>query len=217
MAKQKIKYKAPKVSEPDVSNMSELNGQEFGRLKSQAMDYYRLNHNSSDYKKWTMDWIESNEEWKDKQKVISKNSDSAFSSSLGSLCRLLANGMPDVHEDYKKYWESLPGTMGEIKPFTDHINARLQELHTKGLQEVEQVEEEKKEVEKSGEPYRPSIQERIREASYIMTEFIEQAFDDFYDGKINNFSNVKVLTQLRQIGCKQPHARLIKQYYESQK
>jgi hypothetical protein len=217
MAKQKIKYKATKVSEPDVSNMSELNGQEFGRLKNQAMDYYRLNHNSSDYKKWTMDWIESNEEWKDKQKVISKNSDSAFSSSLGSLCRLLANGMPDVHEDYKKYWESLSGTMGEVKPCTDYINARLQELHTKGLQEVEQVEEEKKEVEKSGEPYRPSIQERIREASYIMTEFIEQAFDDFYDGKINNFSNVKVLSQLRQIGCKQPHARIIKIYYDQQK
>ena len=215
MATQKVKYKAPKVVEPDCSTMLEMDGPTFGKTKQYAMDYYRLNHNSSDYKKWVMEWVENNDEWKEKSKVISKNSDSAFNSTIGALCRMLLKGMPDVHEEYKKYWEGLPGTQGEVKPFTSYVSRKLEELYTQAMNIVEEKEETK--ITPEGEPYKPSIQDRIREASYIMTEFIEQAFDDFYDGKITNFSNVKVLTQLRQIGCKQPHARLIKQYYESQK
>lgn len=217
MAKQQVRYKAPKLKEPDISNIAELGGPEFLKEYRYAMDYYRLNHNSGDFKKWTVEWIESNDEWKEKQKTIAKNSDSSFSSSLGALCRMLKRGLPDTHKEYKEHWESLPGTSGEIKPFTVFVNERLQELHSKGLQHVEEAEEEKKESEKKGEPYKPSIQERIREASYIMTEFIEGAFDDFLEQKITSFSHVKVLSQLRQLGCKQPHARLIKTYYEDQK
>ena len=148
MAKQQERYKAPKLKEPDVSNIAELGGPEFLKEYRYAMDYYRLNHNSSDFKKWTMEWIESNDEWKDKQKTIVKNSDSSFSSSLGALCRLLKRGLPDTHEEYKKHWESLPGTSGEVKPFTVYVNKSLEELHSKGSQQIEQVEQEKKETEK---------------------------------------------------------------------
>jgi len=49
----------------------------------------------------------------------------------------------------------------------------------------------------------------MREQANIMSEFIEQAFDDFLEEKITDFKGIEIIKQLRAQGCKQPHARLL--------
>jgi hypothetical protein len=49
----------------------------------------------------------------------------------------------------------------------------------------------------------------MREQANIMSEFIEQAFDDFLEEKITDFKSIEITKQLRAQGCKQPQARII--------
>lgn len=64
------------------------------------------------------------------------------------------------------------------------------------------------------ERYVPSIQERMREQSHAMSDFIEQAFDDFIENRIADFKKIEITKQLKFLGCKQPHARLLIKHYQ---
>jgi len=208
----KINYKKQTLKEPDFAGSEKLSGQDYGRLRTGGMDYYRLTKNSSDYKKYVMEYVKGNPTWAGKADTIAKNADGRFNCTLGGLCRMLTKGMADTHQEYNTYWESLPGTMGTPKPLTFFVNDQLKML----LESGEVIAEVKKEKEEKANVHKPSIQERIFEQTVIMTEFIEQALDDFSNKKITDFKAIKLLSHLRQLQCKQPHARLIKTWYEPQ-
>lgn len=208
----KIQLKAGITKEPDYADSAKLSGEEYSKLRRSAMDYYRLNKKSADYKNYTLDYVK-NSKWSNKYEIIQKNPDNAFNATLGALCRMLSKGMAPVHAEYNAYWESLPGTMGTPKPLTFFVEDQLQGLFDHG----EKIIEEKKEIQKEKiDVYVPTIQQRIQEQCTVMVEFIEVALDDFSDEKIKDFKSIKPLNTLRQLQCKQPHARNIKTFYEEQ-
>ena len=200
--------------EPDFNGSETWTGEQFHRAKQSASDYYRLNHNNADYKKWVLEFIATDEMWKDTVDIYKKVPESNFHSTIGTLCRLRLRGMPDEHLEWTKHWESLPGTVGTPQPSSHYINKFLAELEQKS-NEPEEVEEDTEE--KKVEKYVPTIQQRIWQASSMMSEFIEQAVDDFLTDKIQDFKSISVLKQLRQLQYKQPHARNIKNFYEPHK
>jgi hypothetical protein len=64
--------------------------------------------------------------------------------------------------------------------------------------------------------YMPSIQERLREAAYRMTEEIEDALEKFHtDPEGFDPKAFKILSLLRGKGVKAAHARIIKDFYAS--
>jgi hypothetical protein len=220
MALKKKRVMTPKAKniEPDFTGCETWSGEQFHRTKNHAYEVYRLEFKNSDYKQWVLDYIVGTnfEEHLDKLKKLPEH---RFSSTLGGLCRMIKHGkMPDTHEAYTKHWESLPGTIGTPKPSSEYINTSIQGLID--LNEEPAPEEKNEDIEdtdKKEETYRPSIQQRIWEQSCIISEFIEQAFDDFTAGKIVDFKSVSLLKHLRQTNCKMPHARLIKAFYAPQK
>jgi len=216
MAKKKVATRrvSNKSAEPKWDDMDSITPEEFGRRKHQAFEFYRLEYKSADYKKWVIDYVSQNDKWKEHKKAIAKSADARFNGTLGSICRMRLKGMPDLHEPYKKHWEGLPGTMGELKPVSEFIDKELQIMLDRGEQLVEAEVEQKKEEEKQSEVYKPTIQERIAQVSSSMCEPIEEAFDNFISGKITDFKGVKLANLLRERGCKQPHARLIKSWYD---
>ena len=130
-----------KLTEPDISKANELDGQQFSRLRDQCYEYYRWEAKSADCKRYVIDYCKSKDEWKDKTKAIQKNPDWRFGSTLGASCRLLSKGFPDTHKAYSEYWESLPGTMGKVKPVSDFVNKQLNELFELGNKVIEEVKE----------------------------------------------------------------------------
>lgn len=216
VAKRKI-FKT-KAVEPKYENLDKLTGQEYARFKDHALQYYRIDCNQTDYKQWTIEYMESIAygDWKDKLPIIKKNPDREFNSTLGGICRMRLKGVPDEYEPYKVYWRELPGTMGEAKPLSVFVNKQLEELFEKGklVQEIKE-EEKKKEEEKNKNVYKPSIQERINMAIPFMTEVFEQAIDDFISGKRLDFKDIQPLRHLKAKEVKQPHAKIIQDLYEA--
>ena len=214
MAKKKtVTRRTKNTNVPDFTDSVNWDGEKFSRAKDAAFEYYRLEKKNSDYKKYVLDYVKTNDKWKDSLEAISKAPDNQFNSTLGAMCKLTMQGMPEVHPKYNEWWHSLPGTMGTPKPHSEYINKWLTEILNVGEKVVEEKQEEEKEKKNV---YVPSIQERIREATTHMVEDFEQALDDFCDGKITDFKAIKPLTLLRQLQCKQPHARLIASFYEPQ-
>ena len=214
MAKKKtVTRRTKNTNVPDFTDSDSWDGEKFSRAKDAAFEYFRLEKKSADFKKYTLDYCKTSDKWKDHIPMLTKAPDSKYNSTLGSMCILTTQGMPDVHPKYNEWWEKLPGTMGTPKPHHKYIDKWLTEILEVGEKVVEETEQE--EI-KQKETYVPSIQDRIREATSVMVQDFEQALDDFCDGKIQDFKEIKPLTLLRQLQCKQPHARLIATFYEEQ-
>jgi len=214
MAKRKVVKRAPKNTNlPDFTDSINWEGQKFSRAKDSAFEYFRLDKKSSDYKRYALEYAKNNDCWKTHYVTLNKAPESSFRSTLGALCALMNNGMPDVHPAYNEWWHSLPGTSGTPKPHHTYIDKWFEEILDIG---EKVVEEKKQEEEVKKDTYVPSIQDRIREQTTVMAEGFEQALDDYTEGKITDFKEIKPLTMLRQLQCKQPHARLLASFYQPQ-
>lgn len=203
-----------KLKAPDWSGWEEMTGEQFHRFRQGSHRWYYDNYQAADLMPAVWRWMESNGYSKDDINKCKAAPTYEISTTGAILCNLLNAGMPDFNQKHDDYWQTLPGTTGHVKPATEFIKGRIKEALTKGekiVVEKKQEEEKKKEIEK----YVPTIQQRMREQANLMSEFIEQAFDDFLEGKITDFKSISITKQLRQLGCKQPQARLISGDYVS--
>ena len=216
----KAKVKAPvrirkgQLQDPKWDGYETWTGQEFHRAKQAASDYYYRNYKASDLHDYAYQWMREN--GYDKEDVKCAKADKRFniSQQVGYLCRMLTMGMPDYYEPHNEYWQSLPGTAGEIKPIIPYIKSRIDAAIDDGRPYVEEARA-KAEAEKARQVYKPTIQQLMFEASCEMTTDIEEALDNFareLDAKeVKSFDPVKIL---RAVGCKMGHARQIRKFYE---
>lgn len=119
--------------------------------------------------------------------------------------------MPDLNPKHAAYWDSLPGTMGDLKPATVFVRKSLEECITKGnfiVEEAAVEEKEKKNV------YIPTIQERITEQAQAMSEDIDIWLEGFvvdkasFDPKGFDFKKHFTLQKTTQA-----HARKMKDFF----
>lgn len=121
------------------------------------------------------------------------------------------NGMPDYNEKHDKYWESLPGTMGNTAPASKFLKERIERAIATGSVVVEQKQEVEKEKSKV---YTPTIQERIRDQAYIQSE----AIDDWLEGWITDPKSFDpkgfdFKKHFSEMSVTQAHARKLKTFY----
>jgi len=201
------------AGEPDLSNGLELSGEQFYRAKSHALDYYRLEHKSTDFKKWTMDYVSQSEKWSEKKSIIAKNKESEFNSTLGGLCRILNKGAPDLHPGTQEYIDRMPGLGGEAKPMSSFIDKTLDKLYESGKTVIEEKAEEEEKENKRKAPV-ISIQERIRQQALLACERIDDWLDTWRDDPDNfkpkSFNFTKHFLDFK---VSQAHARKIIDMY----
>jgi len=174
-----VKDRLGNALEPKWDNPSSMDGERFARHQRVALDFYRIDCTSAQYKKWTLHWVNNNERWKPFAKQLARHADGQFNHILGGLCRLLDLGIPDVHPAYIAYWENSPGTMGSPKPYTTYINNELQRILDKSEKDEEEVKQEKS---KPGVKV-PTIQDRLNELAKKHILYFEVLEDLLYTGE----------------------------------
>jgi len=216
----KAKVKAPvrirkgQLQDPKWDGYENWTGQEFHRAKQSASDYYYRNYKASDLIDYAYHWMREN--GYDKEDVKCAKADKGFNitQQTGYLCRMLTMGMPDYYEPHNEYWQSLPGTMGEIKPVIPYIKERIDAAIEGGRPHVEEARA-KAEAEKARQVYKPTIQQLMFEASCEMTTDIEEALDNFArELDVKEVKSFDPVRSLRAAGCKMGHARQIRKFYE---
>jgi len=169
----------------------------------QAMEYYRLEFSGKDLKPAILKWMAVKELPKDEITAFKKTKDNRCNITMGGIASCLLRGMPEVRADFN-----------DGRDTGEWLRKEISKVIAEGKNDIdEEAEAATKEANKK-EVYTPSIQERVRESAYRMTEEIENAIESFQNDAENfDPKAFKVLNLLKAVEAKAAHARIIKEFY----
>ena len=164
-----------------------------------AMSWYRLESSGKELKPKVINWMSQNGYTKEQISEFKKTKDNRCGTTVGAVAACLLKGMPAVRADFNDgrssaVWlgQSIAKIVSEGKDDTDDS----EEVEVKPIGPV------------------VSIQDRVREASYKMTEEIETAIEAFQtDPETFDPKAFKVLNLLKAHQAKAAHARVIRDFY----
>ena len=130
-----------------------------------------------------------------------KTKDNRCGMTVGAIAACLLKGMPAVRADFNDGRSTAVWLANEIS-----------KIIAEGKDDIDDSEEAKVEVKPN--VYTPSIQERVRDASMLMTEEIETAIEAFQtDPEAFDPKAFKILNVLKAKQAKAAHARIIREFY----
>lgn len=197
-----IRENAKRDPSPKWDGHESWTAEQFNRQFRISMEYYRLEHSGRELKPKIINWMSQAGYTKDQIAQLKKTRDNRCSVTMGAIAANLLKGMPAVRADFN-----------EGRNTAQWLGAEITKVVEEGKNDVEDVE-----VDES-KPIVPqiTIQERVREASFKMTEEIEDALENFsQDPESFDPKAFKVMNLLRGKDAKAAHARIIKDFYQRQ-
>ena len=177
---------------------------QFMRHFRNTMDHYRLDYSGKDLKPKVVLWMQQSGFTKEQIKAFKDTKDSRSNLTMGAVAANLLKGMPAVRADFN-----------DGRDCTVWLREQIARVVSEGKDD--EVVDENAPVEDKPAVYVPSIQERLRDAAYAMTEELEDALESFHqDPEAFDPKAFKVLNLLRGKQAKAAHARVIKDYYQRQ-
>jgi len=195
--------RAVKDTSPSWEGCESWDSDKFHKHFRNAMDYYRLESDIKSYKPVVVRWMESIGCAKSDISAFKKVKDSRVGTTMGAVAACLNRGMQAQRPDFNQGRDTAAWLRAEIvKVIND------------GKDDIDpEIAAAEKEAEKST-AYTPSIQERVRDAAYAMTEELEDAYHSFQTDPENfDPKQFKVLNLLKGKGAKAAHARIIRDFY----
>ena len=174
----------------------------FHRHFKRSMDYYRLESDIKSYKPAVVKWMETVGCTKADITAFKKVKDSRVGTTMGAVACCLNRGMTPQRDDFNQGRDTAAW-----------LRAEIVKVITEGKNDIDPDEAKAAEAAKPA-VYTPSIQERVKEAAYRMTEEIEDAIEGFQtDPESFDPKAFKMLNLLKGKEVKAAHARIIKAFY----
>jgi len=220
----KTKKKAPraaprvkrgaKLTAPSWQGWEEWTGEKYHRFRDGTRAFYYENYKPVDLYPAIYKWMQDSGEYSKEQiKHCKAAPASTLSITAAITAKMLLDGMPDINPKEAEYWESLPGTMGQLKPSTEFLKKKIELGIEAGSKTVEVKAKEEKE---KANVYVPTIQERIRDQAYEMAEPIDEWLEGWtvdkesFDPKGFDFK-----AYFKKIQPSQAHCRKMKSFWEN--
>ena len=197
----KTTTKAPKDTSPKWEGCENWTADQFMANFRRAMEFYRMEHSGRELKPAIIKWMQNNGYTKDEIVTFKKTKDTRCTITMGGLASCLNKGMTAVRADFNNGKDS--GAW---------LKDNIAKVITEGADDIEEIEGD-------NTPAIPtvSIQDRVRDASLIMTEEIEDAIENFHnDADSFDPKAFKVINLLKAKDAKAAHARIIKSFYQRQ-
>ncbi len=194
------RVKSQKDLSPKWDGHESWSSDQFNKHFRMSMEYYRLEYSGKDLKPKIINWMSQAGYTKDQIAQFKKTRDNRCNLTMGAIAANLLRGMPIARADFND-GRSTAQWLGEA----------IQKVINEGSHDIE--EEETTEA----KPVVPqvSIQDRVREATFNMTEEIEDAIESFSnDPESFDPKAFKILNLLRGKQAKAAHARIIRDYYQ---
>jgi hypothetical protein len=174
---------------------------QFLRHFHSSMAWYRLESSVKELKPKVINWMSANGYTKSQIAEFKKTKDNRCGMTVGAIAACLLKGMPPVRADFNDGRSTAVWLANEVS-----------KIVAEGKDDIDESEEAKVEVKK--DVYTPSIQERVRDASMLMTEEIETAIENFQtDPEAFDPKAFKILNMLKAKQAKAAHARIIREFY----
>ena len=199
MAKVATRARAPKDLSPVWEGHETLTAEQFTAKFRESMSYYRLEFSGKDLKPAVLKWMATVGCTKADIANFKRTKDSRCGTTMGAIASNLLRGMPSIRADFNQGRDTSAWLRNEIVTVIEA-----------GKNDIEEVEA------KEAKPVvnQPSIQDRLRETAFKMTEEIEYAIEGFQKDPENfDPKAFKMLNLLKGKEVKAAHARVIKTLY----
>lgn len=186
---------------PKWDGHESMTAEQFNKHFRISMEWYRLESSGRELKPKVINWMSSQDYPKDVIKAFKDTKDNRCGTTVGAIAANLLKGMPAHRADFN-----------EGRNTAEWLSKAIAKIIEEGKHD--EVEPEEGTVEVKPAVQQPSIQERVRDAAYAMTEEIETAIELFQTDP-DNFDPkaFKLLNLLRGRQVKAAHARIIKSFY----
>jgi hypothetical protein len=192
--------RAVKDHSPVWTNCETMNAEQFLRHWHSAMEYYRMEFSGKDLKPAVIKWMTTVGCSAEDISAFKKTKDTRCNVTMGAIASCLLRGMPPIREDFNNGRDT---ALWLSKAITQVIG--------EGTYDIDEDDVPK---EDKSATLQPSIQERVKEAAFRMTEEIEDAIEQFAtDHNAFDPKSFKILNLLKGKGAKAAHARIIRDYY----
>jgi len=191
--------RVPKDHSPVWDGHESWTEAEFLKRFHSATEYYRLEFSGKDLKPAVVKWMTDTGCTKADIAAFKKTKDGRCNVTMGAIASCLLRGMPSIRADFNKGRDTSAWLRNEIVTVIEA-----------GKHDIEEVEA------KEAKPAvnQPSIQDRLRETAFKMTEEIEDAIEGFQKDPENfDPKAFKMLNLLKGKEVKAAHARIIKTLY----
>ena len=176
--------------DPSFEGALEMSGAEFHSFRNMAVRYYYETYKISDLIKDLYLWMKDIGYKADQIRDIKTvGADGLSASVIYAVC--LRKGMPDMHPEHNEYWNSLGGTVGDLRPVSKSIKENIDKV----LSKIRPAKEETAKAEDT-KPQR-SVQDYMRDKAATIGGYVEQVIDDFVEGDYKNPEKFSVMEQLR--------------------
>jgi len=191
--------RVPKDHSPVWDGHESWSEAEFLKRFHVATEYYRLEFSGKDLKPAVIKWMTDTGCTKADITAFKKTKDGRCNVTMGTIASCLLRGMPSIRADFNKGRDTSAWLRNEIVTVIEAGKHDIEEVETK---------ESKPAVNQ------PSIQDRLRETAFKMTEEIEDAIEGFQKDPENfDPKAFKMLNLLKGKEVKAAHARVIKTLY----
>jgi hypothetical protein len=164
------------------------------------MAWYRMESSGKELKPKVINWMALNGYTKDQIAEFKKTKDNRCGTTVGAIAACLLKGMPPVREDFN-----------EGRSTAIWLGTSISKIISEGKDDTDDSEEAK---EDKPTTIQPTIQERVKETAFRMTEELEDAIESFSeDPDTFDPKAFKVLNLLKGKEVKAAHARIIKGFY----
>ena len=195
---EEIRAKKGKDLSPKWDGCESWDSDTFHKRFTEAMTWYRLEHNGRDLKPQVVNWMRSKDYSADDVKLFKDSKDWRCNGTMGAIAACLFKGMTAQRDDFNG------GRNTE-----DWLRSEIARVLAEGKNDLK-IEDT---VAESPAP-KINIQDRMKEVSGAMVEEIDQAIDSFVnDPESFDHKAFKILNLLKGKQAKAAHARIIKDFY----
>lgn len=186
-------------SEPVWEGSERWSIERFRKEQHRGFYFYNYHNAAKDLIPNVIKWMESEKYTKDEIRAYKENPDWTTTSTIGALATMLLNGMPELHP------------ASEDRSSKIFLKEKIDDLVKSGK---ELLKEKKQDEKKSANVYQPTIQERVRDAAFSISDEIETWLDGFItDPAKFDPKGFNVINHFKSREINQAHARVIRDYY----
>jgi len=190
-----IRKQRSKAQDPNWTTALDMSGQAYHRYKMVSVDWYYQERKPVELFPDLLAWMKENGYSKEDIATIKRHGYSGIVySSIYARC--LRQGMPDIHPEHNAYWQTLPGTIGDVHPTSDYIKKSI-------AQAIERTPPAPKLVVDNTKPKveRKTIQENMRDKTNDIEGAVHQLVDEFVNSDYKDLDKYSVMKLLREEGC----------------
>ena len=190
-----VRKQRSKALDPDWSTALQMSGQAYHKHKMVSVDWYYQERKPVELFPDLLAWMKENNYSKEDIATMKRHGHNGMVyASIYARC--LRQGMPDVHPEHDSYWQTLPGTIGDVHPTSDYVKKTI-------AQALERTPPVPKLVVDNTKPKveRKTIQENMRDKTMDIEGAVHELVDQFMANDCKDPDKYSLMKLLRDEGC----------------